>query len=183
MVGAAMFSLNGVWEILQPSLSVPDQGEVIDPVHFRIQLLIFIFICMPGFFAGHLGYYLTGAVGKSWIGKSILVLSGIGAVLYVIGALYGVVTLFRPLPFRLGIAITVVLCPFLLGVTALIVRTVPLWKRIWPIMMTAAPSILFPVFAANGWPTYGPLTINGMFWLVFGYAVYSEGSKRESENH
>jgi len=172
-IGAALFSANGIWEILQPSISM-DPPTILDPLHFRIQMLIFGFLCVPGFFAGQLGYYLAGATGKNWFAKLIILVSAVGTILYACAAVFQAVTL-EPSPlFVIGIMITLWFCPALLGIAALFARTVTLWKRLFPFLLVIVPAIAFPVFISNNLPPYGALAINGLGWMIFGYIVFSE---------
>jgi len=178
IISAAIFSANGVWEIMQPSIMVSDQFIILDPLHFRIQMLIFGFLCVLGFFAGQFGYYLRGAAGKNWFSKIVIAISAIGTVLYTSGAVISAVTLAESQLFGLGIVMAVLFCPMLLGLSALFAKVAPIWKRVWPICLLLAPSVLFPLFISNGWPRYGALALNGLFWLVFGYAVFTEGREK-----
>jgi len=90
IISAAIFSANGVWEIMQPSIMENEPSIILEPLHFRIPMFI-----------------------------------------------------------------------------------------LWPICLLLAPSVLFPLFISNGWPRYGALAINGLFWLIFGYAVFTEGRERQ----
>jgi hypothetical protein len=182
-IGAALFSANGIWEVLQPSISgnLRSDQSIIDPLHFRIEMLIFGFLCVPGFFAGQLGYYLCGATGKNWFAKLIILVSAVGAILYACGAVIQVVTLEQSSLFGIGIMTTVWLCPVLLGIAALFARTVALWKRLFPFLLLIVPAIAFPVFISNDLPRFGALAINGLGWMIFGYVVFSE-AKNDKNN-
>ncbi|MBD0395609.1 MAG: hypothetical protein ICV52_17630 [Microcoleus sp. C1-bin4] len=172
-IGAAIFSANGIWEILQPSISM-DPPEMLDPLHFRIGTLIFGFICVPAFFAGQLGYYLAGATGKNWFAKLIILVFAVGAIVYACGAIIQTVTLDGSPLFGIGIMTTQWLCPVLLGIAALFARTVALWKRLFPFLLVIVPAIAFPIFISNDLPLMGALAINGLGWMIFGYVVFSE---------
>jgi hypothetical protein len=129
---------------------------------------------VPAFFAGQLGYYLSGATGRNWFAKLIILVSAVGTILYACGAVIQVVTLKGSSLFGVGIMTTVWLCPVLLGIAALFARTVALWKRLFPFLLLIVPLIAFPVFISNDLPRYGALAINGLGWMIFGYVVFSE---------
>lgn len=174
MIGAIFFSANGIWEVLQPSMT--SRGAPLDTVHYRVLWLVFGLLCTPAFFAGQLGYYLTGAAGKNWFSKTIIILAALGAAMYMLDALSKAVTLRGISLWGLGLPLSQWLSTFLLGMAALFARKVAVWKRVWPIWTGIAPQILFPIYIFGfGWPAHAALATQGLNWLIFGYAVYTEG--------
>ena len=174
MIGAVFFSANGIWEVLQPSMVV--RGVPHDTFHYRILWLVFGLLCAPAFFAGQWGYYLTGAAGRNWLSKIIVVLAAVGATMYTLNALSMAVTL-RDIPLLgLGLPLSQWFSTVLLGIAALFAKRVAVWKRLWPVWTGIAPTILFPLYiSVFGWPPFAALATQGLNWLVFGYAVYNEG--------
>jgi hypothetical protein len=177
MIGGVFFFANGVWEVLQPSVTVT--GEPQDPqdlFHYRALWLVFGLLCAPAFFAGQLGYYLTGATGGRWFGKTIIVLAALGAAMYVLDALSAALTLRRISLMGMGLPLHQWVSTLLLGITALVARRVTVWKRLWPVWVGIAPAILFPLYlSVFGWPAFAALATSGVNWTIFGYAVYTEG--------
>ena len=179
-IGAVLISAGSIWEVLQPSIQL-NPRMIIDPVHFRIMILIFAFLGVPGFFAGQLGYYLCGATGKNWFAKLIILVFAVGTIVYACAAVIQAVTLERSSLLEIGIMITQSLCPALMGIAALFARTVALWKRLFPFLLVIVPAIAFPVFLSNNLHPYGALAINGLGWMIFGYVVFSE-AKNDKNN-
>jgi len=174
MIGAVFFSANGIWEVLQPSMVV--RGVPHDIFHYRILWLVFGLLCAPAFFAGQLGYYLSGAAGRNWLSKTIIVLAAVGAAMYTLNALSMAVTLRDISLLGLGLPLSQWISTFLLGIAALFAKRVAVWKRLWPVWTGIAPSILFPLYlSVFGWPAFAALATQGLNWLIFGYAVYTEG--------
>jgi hypothetical protein len=168
------FFLNGIWEVLQPSIEGRIPFSVLDPAHFRVQFVVFAVLCAPGFFAGQLGFYQAGAAGRSWFAKAAVAIAGLGACLYITSMLSTAVTLqLSPLQ-KWGVPLAQWLSPVLLGVAALFTKRVAVWKRIWPIWLGVAPSILFPLYiSVLGWPAFAALATSGLNWVVFGFVVRS----------
>jgi hypothetical protein len=174
MIGAVFFSANGIWEVLQPSMVV--RGVPHDIFHYRILWLVFGLLCAPAFFAGQLGYLLSGAAGRNWLSKTIIVLAAVGAAMYTLNALSMAVTLRDISLLGLGLPLSQWISTFLLGIAALFAKRVAVWKRLWPVWTGIAPSILFPLYlSVFGWPAFAALATQGLNWLIFGYAVYTEG--------
>lgn len=174
MLGGIFFSANGIWEVLQPSVTVA--GEPQDLFHYRALWLVFGLVCAPAFFAGQLGYYLTGAAGRHWFSKAIIVLAALGATMYVLNALSLALTFRRISLMEMGLPLHQWISTLLLGIAAIGVRRVTLWKRLWPVWTGIAPGILFPVYLSIfGWPAFAALATSGVNWTIFGYVVYTEG--------
>lgn len=149
--------------------------------HASAALLVF-----PGIFAGLFGYYLSGAAGKGWIGKILLTLAAIGAVSASGGSLFELLILQSETADLIrGFSLTFILlmlCPLLFGIAALIYRKIPLWKRILPLLLPVwfflTFSLIIGVFRmSENWAVAG--TFVG--WLIFGHAVYTEGTKAREE--
>jgi hypothetical protein len=174
MLGGIFFSANGIWEVLQPSLTVT--GEPQDLFHFRALWLVFGLLCAPAFFAGQLGYYLTRAAGRHWFSRTIIVLAALGATMYVLNSLSLALTLRRIPLMGMGLPLHQWISTLLLGIAALGARRVTVWKRLWPVWTGIAPAILFPLYlSVFGWPAFAALATSGVNWTIFGYAVYTEG--------
>lgn len=170
MIGAVFFSANVIWQVLQPSIV---SGVPYDIFHYRILWLVFGLLCAPAFFAGQLGYYLSGAAGRNWFSKTIIVLAAVGAAMYTLNALSMAVTL-RDIPLLgWGLPLSQWISTFLLGIAALFARRVTVWKRLWPVWTGIVPIILFL------FPPYLSVVFSwralGLNWLIFGYAVYTQG--------
>lgn len=180
MVYAAIFSFVGIWEVLSPSIGEHYLGDnaIFNPSQWRIKLLL---LALPGFFAGKLGYYLSGAAGRNWFSKAVLVLAALGAVMSMLGQIHQAMTLrdaavFGIPLFGLGMPLGQWVSTFLLGVAALFAKRVTVWKRVWPMWLGVAPQVIFPLYIfVFGWPAFAALATNGLNWLVFGYLVFSEG--------
>ncbi len=182
MIGAVFFSANGIWEVLQPSMAENPPGALLDPFHYRILWLVFGLLCTPAFFAGQLGYYFSGASGRNWFGKIIIVLAAIGATLYMLDALSKAVTLHGISLWGLGLPLSQWISTFLLGIAALFAGKVAVWKRVWPVWTGIAPQILFPIYIfVFGWPAHAALATQGLNWVIFGYAVYTEGKDLQAQ--
>ena len=175
MIGAVFFSANVIWEVLQPSIV---SGVPYDIFHHRILWLVFGLLCAPAFFAGQLGYYLSGAAGRNWFSKTIIVLAAVGAAMYTLNALSMAVTLRDISLLGLGLPLSQWISTFLLGIAALFARRVTVWKRLWPVWTGIAPMILLilPLYlSVFSWRAFAPLATKGLNWLIFGYAVYTQG--------
>jgi hypothetical protein len=188
MIYALIFSAVGIWEVLSPSIGEHYLGDdrLINPATWRIKLVL---LALPGFFAGQLGYYLSGAAGRNWFSKAIIVLAAIGITMSMAGTLHEAATLrqatvFGISLFGLGMPLGQWISTFLLGVAALFARRVPFWKRIWPMWLGVAPQVIFPIYIfVFGWPAFAALATNGLNWLVFGYLVSSLSRRTKRQEH
>ena len=179
LIYGAIFSAVGIWEVLSPSIANnPGDVQILNPTGWRVKLLL---LAIPGFFAGKLGYYLSGAAGRNWFSKSVIILAALGHAMTASAELYGAATLRTarifgfPL-FSLGLLLGQWTSTFLLGVAAVISRRVSVWKRVWPIWVGIAPQVIFPLYIfVIGWPAFAALATNGLNWMVFGYVVWSLG--------
>lgn len=174
MIGGIVFSANGIWQVLQPSFT--ETGEILDASNHRIMWLVFALLCAPAFFAGQLGYYFTGAAGRNWFSKIIIVLAAVGATMYILNSLSRAFNLFNVSLLGLGLPLHQWLSTLLLGIAALFAKRVSLCKRLWAVWTGIGPVIIFPLYLyVLGWPAMAALATQGLNWVVFGYAVYTEG--------
>jgi hypothetical protein len=173
MIGSAAFSLINLLEVFRPSMG--SRGTVFNPPQFRLYMLTLALV-MPGFFAGQLGYYWIGAGGRSRMSRTILVVAGLGCASFSAGTIYAAVTLKDPGIHVIGIVLNQLLAPFLWFVAAIRTRRVRMWKKVWPLTMALIPWLMFWVAVPLGFPRFAAPAVVGMFWLIFGYADFSEAS-------
>jgi hypothetical protein len=177
MLGGLVFTATGVWEVLLPSVNM-DNGSVlvIDRWHFRVQEALFGLVCAPAFFGGQLGYYLAGAAGRGWLARIGLAVGGMGAAAYAMSGASTTLTGSTSAWHFVGVLLGQWIAPLILGVAAVFVRRVPVWKRAWPVWVALAPHVLFPLYiSVLGWPRFLALATSGVNWTIFGYAVLTEG--------
>jgi hypothetical protein len=178
VAGVTFAAVNGA-EVLQPSMGA--QGGVLHEGPFRVYQLAMALVVMPGFFAGHLGYYAVGAAGGGPTARSILSVAAAGCGTFVSSALYAAASL-DDTPFRLagypineiGMALVMFLAPLLWGIVGLQEGDLPAWKRLWPLVVGLTPAVLFGLAVPRGLPPLGPPVAIGLAWLVFGVAVFTE---------
>jgi hypothetical protein len=159
---------------------------VLHPALHRFEHAIAAFLLFPGLFAALLGYYFSGAMGNGWISKILLAFAATGTLMATAGSLIETVVLQWDIADTLrGFGFSIILlllCPLLFGVAALIYRKITSWKRILPLLLPVL--FFFSFFLILGILKMNEnLVVAATFagWLVFGYAVYSEGLKAGEE--
>lgn len=144
--------------------------------HASVAVLVY-----PALFAGLLGFYLIGAVGRGITGKILIGLASIGAILAVLSSAieafvlqWKTADMMRDIGFGL---ILILICPIFFTAAALFLRKVRFWKRFAPIL-TLVLLIVFLLIAvfSNSEAKYLPFFtgLGILSWSVLGYAVYTE---------
>lgn len=152
---------------------------VLNPLAHRIEHFSFAFLVYPALFAGLLGFYLIGAVGRGIIGKILVGLAAIGALMATASSLIEVFVLQSEMADRMrdiGFAfILILVCPILFTAVALFQRKVMPWKRFAPVITLGLLIIFtFPNFLIG--TRYLPLTtgLALLSWSILGLADYTE---------
>jgi hypothetical protein len=185
LIGIVWAVINSIYPNSAGS-TVTNDFVVLHPFLHRLEHASAAFLMFPGLFAGLLGYYFTGAVGKGWFGKILLALAAMGAGSAIAASLIETVVLqwettdiIRAFGFAL---ILMLLCPLLFGIAALIYRKIPLLKRILPLLLAVLFFVSFwvivGIFKMN---EYWAVAVTFAGWLILGYAVYTEGLKANEE--
>ena len=172
IAGSATFSAVNLIEVFDPSMG--RRGLVLDVRQFRIYMLALSLLVMPGFFAGQLGFHRLGAAGRGLFSKIILTVSGTGCAAFSVGALYAAITLNDTGIQVIGIVLNQLLAPILWFIAAMRARRATKWKRVWPLAMGLIPWAMFWIAVPLGFPRFGAPAVVGVFWLIFGFAVFSE---------
>lgn len=161
---------------------------VLNPAMHRLEHASFALIVYPGLFAGLLGYYLIGAVGRGILGKSLTFLPAFGAFLAVASSAIEAVVLQWDTADRmreLGFAfILLLISPVLFTAAALIARTVTPWKRFAPLITIALLMAVALISIPLGLGTKFLPFVTGLgllSWAIVGYAVYSKRNSAGEE--
>ena len=184
IVGAIIAFIWGILNTLNPNsagMTATNDFVVLNPLLHRLEHASFALIVYPALFAGLLGFYLIGAIGRGIFGKILIGLAAIGALLAVLGSAIEVVLLqWEPADQmrELGFAfILLLISPILFTAAALIARNITAWKRFAPLItlgfLFAVAIIMVPLnLGAKFIPFVTGLGI--LSWAILGYAVYSE---------
>lgn len=177
MVGLIWAVVNSIYPNSVGSTAL-DNFQILHPWLHRLEHASFALLVYPGLYAGLLGFYRAGAVGRGWFGKVALGLATLGMVLAVLSSLVETVVLqwqpadaMRDVGFGL---LLLLLCPLLFGIAALVRRRAPLWKRLWPLLLFALPFFAALLSARTGMNQYLAFVVILLGWCVFGFAVYTE---------
>ena len=177
LVGLVWAALNSVYP---NSVGATALGnfEVLHPWLHRLEHASFALLVYTGLYAGLLGFYRGGAIGRGWPGKVALGLATVGVVLASLSSLSETVVLqwnpadaMRDVGFAL---LLLLLCPLLFGIAALVRRAVPLRKRLWPLALFALPFVAALLIGGTGMNQYLAFIPILLGWGLFGYAVYTE---------
>jgi hypothetical protein len=173
MVGGAALAIGSLMEMVDPSFG--PEG-VVDPVGARLFLVTLALVAMPGLFATQYGFYACGAAGSGRFAKVILIIGGVGCLLIAAPSLVTALTL-RSLGVEfVGQLATMMLAPILWGHAALRAKRVATWKRMWPVLTGLWPPLMFAVVVPAGFPPFAVPGFAGILWIVFGFAVWTEGA-------
>jgi hypothetical protein len=174
MIGGAALALGCFIQIVDPSFG--PRGEVIDPAGARMFLMTLGLVAMPGLFSTQLGFHKLGAAGGGTLSRIILWVGAIGCLLVTVPSLIEAITL-RPMNVQLaGQLLAMMVAPILWGLAALRAKRVALWKQVWPTLTGLWPPLMFSVAVPAGFPPFGVPGLAGIYWFVFGYAVWSEAN-------
>lgn len=182
IIGAIIAFIWGILNSFYPNsaFSASSQDlQILNPILYRIEHFSFAILVYPALFAGLLGFYLIGAIGRGIIGKILILLAGIGFILATLSSLVKAFLLQSETANKmLGIGFTYILllfCPILFTAAALFTRKVKPWKRFAPVI-TLVLMIVFtlPVFLIGA--KYLPLIMGLalLSWSVLGLADYTE---------
>lgn len=172
MIGGAALAVGSFIEMVDPSFG--PSGDVVDPFRGRMFLLTLALVVMPGLFATQYGFYLSGAAGASRFAKIILTIGGVGCLFVAVPSLVSAATLRTYNVQLVGQLATLMLAPVLWGHAALRAKRVATWKRMWPVLTGLWPPLMFVVAVPAGFPAFAVPALAGVFWIVFGFAVWSE---------
>ncbi len=177
MIGGAALAAGCFIELVDPSFG--PMGDVVDPTRARMFLLTLALVAMPGLFATQLGFHLSGAAGGGTLSRVILGLGGLGCLFVSVPSLLSAITLENQGLQLIGQLMTMVLAPILWGLAAMRAKRVAIWKRIWPTLTGFWPPLMFSVAVPTGLPAFAVPGMAGIYWMVFGYAVWSEAGANE----
>jgi hypothetical protein len=179
MIGGAALAVGSFMETVDPSFG---PSGVVDPLGARLFLLTLALVAMPGLFSTQYGFYATGAAGAGRFAKVILIVGGVGCLLIAVPSLITAVTL-RSLGVEfVGQLATMMVAPILWGHAALRAKRVATWKRMWPVLTGLWPPLMFAVFVPAGVPAFAVPGFAGILWIVFGFAVWTEGAEPRAAN-
>ena len=176
MIGGAALAIGCFMEMIDPSFG--PNGDIVDPLGGRMFLLMLALVAMPGLFSTQYGFYSMGAAGTTRFAKIILLIGGFGCVLVAVPSLIAAVTLQNSGVQLIGQLAAMMLAPVLWGHAALRAKRVAMWKRMWPVLTGLWPPLMFVVAVPAGFPAFAVPGLAGIFWLVFGFAVWSEAEVR-----
>lgn len=182
IIGAFIAFVWGILNTFYPNSagsSATGNFVVLNPLIHRLEHFSFAFFVYPALFAGLLGFYLIGAVGRGVIGKVLVALAAIGFVLATVSSLIEIFVLqwetadwMRDLGFAF---VLILVCPIMFTAVALFQRKVAPWKRFAPVI-TLGLLIVFtlPNFLIG--TRYLPLTtgLALLSWSILGLADYTE---------
>jgi hypothetical protein len=186
IAGAFLAFLWGILNSFYPNSTgstVNNNFVVLIPWLHRAEHAFFAFFIYPALYAGLLGFYLIGGIGRGIIGKLLIGLATIGVILAITSSAIEVFLLqwetadsMRDI--GLGL-ILVFICPVLFTAAALFMRKVVLWKRFAPVLtfvITLAFLFISAPFDKKFVPFFTGLGI--LSWSLLGYAVVSENETR-----
>jgi cytochrome c oxidase assembly factor CtaG len=172
MVGGAALALGCLIQTVNPSFG--PQGNVVDPLGARMFLMMLALVAMPGLFFTQLGFHQLGAAGGGTVSRVILWIGGIGCLFVAVPSIVSAITLTNQATQLIGQLLAMMVAPILWGLAALRARKVAPWKQIWPTLTGLWPPLMFTVAVPAGLPPFAVPGFAGLYWLVFGYAVWSE---------
>ncbi|HSK71941.1 MAG TPA: hypothetical protein VK892_09620 [Pyrinomonadaceae bacterium] len=182
ITGAIIAFIWGVLNTFYPNsafLTTTQDFDVLNTLLYRIEHLSFAILVYPALFAGLLGFYFIGAIGRGIIGKILVGLAVIGFILSTLSSLVKVFLLQSEIANRmLEIGFNYILllvCPILFTAMALFAGKVKPWKRFAPII-TLGLLIVFTLPAFLIGIRYLPLTMGLalLSWSILGLADYTE---------
>lgn len=156
-----------------------DNFEVLIPWLHRVENACYGILVYPALFAGFLGFYLIGAVGRGITGKILITLAALGGISASLASLTEAFVLqsetadkMRDIGFEM---ILLLICPILFTAAALMTAEVKAWKRFAP-LVTLGMFILFTLPAAMLNMRYLPLSVGLalLSWIILGLASYTE---------
>jgi len=126
------------------------------------------------------GLVLSGAAGKSWLGKIGLGLALLGRLLLIPGEL-ALLVQYETGQALLGICTPVIgLGMLLCGIAVLREQRWRSWTRFTPFVCGLYTFlIILPAFAITGGPNFLAIAGWGVCWLLFGLALWTESAERQ----